>query len=66
MATDERRTDVPSGTVPVESLAQWLRTLGYDVKAPEAGPPDDSVQVTIDENGHIHLTAPPPGGPLAG
>ena len=56
---------MPSGTVPVESLAQWLRTLGYEVKAPEAGPPDDSVQVTIDENGHIHLTAPPPG-PLAG
>ena len=27
---------MPSGTVPVESLAQWLRTLGYEVKAPEA------------------------------
>ena len=48
-----------TGTVPVESLAQWLRTLGYDVKAPEAGPPDDHVQVSIDENGHIHLVAPP-------
>ena len=56
---------VSSGTVPVESLAQWLRTRGYEVKAPKEGPPDDSVQVTIDENGHIHLTVPPPG-PLAG
>jgi uncharacterized protein with PIN domain len=46
------------GSVPVESLAQWLRTLGYEVKAPEGGPPDDQVQVTIDENGHLHLTVP--------
>ena len=65
MATDDRRIYMPTGSVPVESIAQWLRTLGYEVKPPEAGPPDDQVQVTIDENGHIHLTAPPPG-PLAG
>jgi hypothetical protein len=49
---------MPSGMVAVESIAQWLRTLGYVVKAPEGGPPDDKVQVTIDENGHIHLVAP--------
>lgn len=61
----EREDSMTTGSVPVESLAQWLRTLGYEVKPPEAGPPDDQVQVTIDENGHIHLTAPPPG-PLAG
>jgi hypothetical protein len=54
-----------AGSVPVESLAQWLRTLGYEVKAPEEGPPDDQVQVTIDENGHLHLTVPPPR-PIAG
>ena len=59
MATDERRTDLPSGMVAVEYLAEWLRTLGYEVKAPEAGPPDDQVQITIDENGHIHLMPPP-------
>ena len=50
---------MPSGMVAVEYLAQWLRSLGYEVKAPEAGPPDDQVQITIDENGHIHLVPPP-------
>jgi uncharacterized protein with PIN domain len=48
-----------TGTVPVESLAQWLRTLGYEVTAPKAGSPDDQVQITIDENGRIHLMPPP-------
>ena len=32
-------------------------TLGYEVKPPEGGPPDEHVQVTIDENGYIHLVA---------
>jgi uncharacterized protein with PIN domain len=59
MATEDRRIYVQSGMVAVESLAQWLRTLGYEVTAPEAGPPDDQVQITIDENGHIHLMPPP-------
>jgi hypothetical protein len=59
-ATAEQKDTTPTGSIPVESLAQWLRTLGYGVKAPEAGPPDDQVQVTIDENGHIHLPGPPP------
>ena len=59
MATDDRGIYLPSGMVAVEYLAQWLRTLGYEVKAPEAGPPKDQVQITIDENGHIHLMPPP-------
>jgi len=50
---------MPAGSVSIESVAQWLRTLGYEVTAPEEGPPDDRVQMTIDEDGHLHLTVPP-------